>query len=66
MKSIKVLIKKIEEIVNPAKLKNVDKKKFILETLILNMNLEKIIFSKSKINPKISTTKLLNKFLKLQ
>ncbi len=66
MKSIKLLIKKIEKIVNPLKLKNIDKKKFILETLILNMNLEKIIFSKSKINPKISTIKILNKFLKLQ
>ena len=46
---------KIEKIVNPLKLKNIDRKKFILETLILNMNLEKIIFSKSKINPKINT-----------
>ena len=45
MKDIKNLIKKIELVSNPLTLDKKNLDKFILQTLKLNMSLEKIIFS---------------------
>lgn len=66
MKDIKNLIKKIELVSNSLTLDKKNLDKFILQTLKLNMSLEKIIFSNSNQNPKLKTKKLLKKYLNLQ